>query len=92
MFNDQDILQQYRIIRYVNSIELAFKLNSDHQKYGNQMAVPVLILNYEEINSSAILPDDIYKEFTFKISFTKYYKFQSLFDVRVFLYFLISLI
>lgn len=67
-------LSRYRAVRIVNYVELAFRVPADHQRYGNRIAVPLLILNHRNVNTTtatvvATAPTEI--DFTFRITFTK---------------------
>lgn len=78
--SDRDDLHKYSLIRYVCGVEISFYLSSDHGRYGNRIAIPLLILDYAERNLSTEF-DRTHVDFMFKVSFTKVYRFGTILDV-----------
>lgn len=79
-FNNDDSLQRYKSIRYVQNIELRFKLSSD--KHDNKIGLPIMILSYKTIDSSKYNNNkDLYVNFSFKVSFVKQHNLTSAFQV-----------
>lgn len=78
--SDRDDLHKYRLIRYICGVEISFYLSSDHGRYGNRIAIPLLILDYAERNLSSG-SDRSHVDFMFKVSFTKAYRFGTILDV-----------
>lgn len=80
--SDRNDLHKYRLIRYICGVEISFYLSSDHGRYGNRIAIPLLILDYAERNLSLGF-DRNHVDFTFKVSFTKAYRFGTILDVTL---------
>lgn len=80
--SDLNDLHKYRLIRYVCGVEISFYLSSDHGRYGNRIAIPLLILDYAERNLSSTF-DRTHVDFMFKVSFTKAYRFGTILDVTL---------
>lgn len=78
------------MIRYVRRLELRFELNEYHNFYGNKIAVPILILDYADIDMQVYRSGGYYEiEFEFLIIFKKTFSMSTFFHVSFFLFFIL---
>lgn len=77
--------EKYIMIRYARRIEFRFELNENHRYYGNKISVPLLIIEYGEIDLYAYRHSSFYDiDFEFTVTFIKPFGMGTFFHVRNF--------
>jgi meckelin len=81
-YQQDNVLEKYKWIRILKSVELHFHL-LDHVKNPNKITIPLLVLDYEEVNITQYknLKTRPTLDFSFKVVFTKAHSFNFLFEV-----------
>src|SRR5690349_16587460 len=81
--------EKFNQIKYVQSVELRFYINSDDDSSdaNNKIKIPLLLLNYGLLNLTSIKPmdeSDIYNvDFSFKVTFIKRPSLNNFFQIAL---------
>lgn len=77
-YSDVNILRKYSTIKYLTDVRLEFQIQKD-----NKMSSPLLILEYDEVNSTVFQKNEteIFLKFKFSVIFKKSYSFGYLLEV-----------
>ncbi|XP_037038516.1 meckelin [Bradysia coprophila] len=82
-YNDRNELQRFKSFRYAKDVELIFTITTDHTTYPNRISVPLLKVNYGEVNITNLNGKSfsVYVDFRMQIKFVKNYDLNSMFDI-----------
>lgn len=82
LYDVDSLGEKYHFVRYARRIELDIRLHADHEKNPNRIAVPLLKIEYQIVNTSQSETFfDGLAEFEFHVTFSKKYSFDSLLEV-----------
>lgn len=71
-YTAENYFNKYLSFRYVRRIELQFQLNENHYYFGNKIAVPLLIIEYGNVDMSDFRwSNDWDVNFEFRVTFRK---------------------
>lgn len=79
-YASDDYFEKYIHVHYIRSIELQFKLHENEYYFGNKIPVPLLIVEYADINTRDYRYGNSDVDFEFRVTFYKD------FTISIFLY------
>ncbi|XP_058453629.1 meckelin [Malaya genurostris] len=92
-YGEDIMIEKFSFVRYVNSVELEIRLHADNVRNPNKIALPLVKLKYDMVNTS-LWKSRLYFEdtvdFDFKITFIKKYKFDSLLEILLPIFILLA--
>ncbi|XP_058824301.1 meckelin isoform X2 [Topomyia yanbarensis] len=93
LYDENALHEKYFFVRYVSSVELEIRLHSDGARNPNRIAVPLLKLKYDMVNTSQwesrlFFEDTV--DFDFRVTFIKKYNFDSLLEILLPIFILLA--
>ncbi|EDS39735.1 conserved hypothetical protein [Culex quinquefasciatus] len=91
LYDEDPLGEKYHFVRYAKRIELDIRLHPDHEKNPNRIAVPLLKIEYQMVNTSQSETFfDGLVEFEIHVTFSKKYSFDSLLEILLPIFILLA--
>ncbi|XP_039432530.1 meckelin isoform X2 [Culex pipiens pallens] len=91
LYDEESLGEKYHFVRYAKRIELDIRLHLDHEKNPNRIAVPLLKVEYQMVNTSQSETFfDGLVECEFHVTFSKKYSFDSLLEILLPIFILLA--